>query len=169
MSRIDRKIEGNVIWLTYPARDRKRSSKDRVASLKQSVEHLAQEIERSRKLRTDIEAALSVRRYELYKVSMASGERAMQRSLAAGQRLHLRSLLTFARAVTAAPSNGRAAPSERLSQFDHLASSIRRFEASLRYARELSRDVQMQSECRNWSGSTPAPGSHSLSLAISTY
>lgn len=88
-------VQGNVVWLTYPAREPKRPSTDPITALKQSVAQLSLEIERSAMLRTDIATAVRSRRYEQYKCSTVWGARAAERDLVAAQHTHLDSLVRF--------------------------------------------------------------------------
>ncbi|MGA7539461.1 MAG: hypothetical protein WBW93_11935 [Steroidobacteraceae bacterium] len=144
--RVGCEIRGNVVWLTYPARDRKRRSTDPAASLKQSVAVLAREIKRSDKLKIDIAAAVDARRYALYRGSTMSGAHAANCSLARAQSIHLSGLLRFVHSIAAAGSDDRTRSTTEL---DRLTGSLRELRASLERARELSRNVLMQCQPRD--------------------
>lgn len=152
-SRVARAVEGNIVWLTYPARARKRLSADPVASLKQSVADLALTIGRAEKLRTDIAAAISARRYEVYRRSTISGPTATERGLAHAQRVHLNCLLKFVHTIAAA---GAADPAQEV-RVDPLARSIGELKTSMQRAKQLSRDVLAHTQCRDWSSLTSRP------------
>ena len=144
---------GNVIWLSFPARDPQRRSTDPVASLKQSVAALAREIERSGKLNSDIAAAVDAGRYERYKVSVSAGARA-ERMLAGAQRIHLTSLLKFVHTIAGAGSGARAREDRGAARLDTLTGSIRELQASLERAQELSQTMLEHSQRRDWCGGT---------------
>ncbi len=146
----DGEVMGNIVWLDHPARGRKRPSTDPIVSLKRSVAELRLRINQSRKLRTDIAAEVSARRYELYRGSMASGAQAVERCLAAAQGVHLKSVLRFVHAVLAARSNDMAIESAQRSHFDSLVAGFRELGESVKRAQRLSRDMRVQAECRDW-------------------
>jgi len=147
--RVSREVRGNVVWLTYPARDRNRRPSSPVDSLKQSASTLAREIERSKELRTDIAAALDARRYELYRGSTTAGARATDSSLAKAQGAHLGSLLRFVHTMAAAASDVRGRTSGPAAQLDLLRRSLRELQVSLERTRELSLNVLAQCQRRD--------------------
>jgi hypothetical protein len=142
--RVGCEVRGNVVWLTYPARDRKRRSASPLDSLKQSASTLTREIERSMELRTDIAAALDARRYELYRGSTSSGARATDCSLARAQGIHLSSLLRFVHTMAAAGADDRRGTSGPATQLDPLRRSLRELQVSLERTRALSLKVLAQ-------------------------
>jgi ribosomal protein S6E (S10) len=145
-------VRGNVVWLTYPARDRKRQSTDPLAALKRSVAALAREIEWSQKLRNDIAAGVDARRYELYKGTVILGGHG-ERGLADAQGIHLGSLLKFIHSVAAGGQDERRGERRpAAARSDRLAKSISDLQASLRQAQQLSRDMLAQCRRHDWSG-----------------
>lgn len=149
-------VTGNVVWLTHPRKHRGCRRVDAIDALKQSVTRLVGEIERSGRLKTDITAAIDVRRYELYRRSETLGAHASDRGLAAAQRIHVGSLLKFVYAIAAAGSDDRAGEPKPAARPDPLAKSIRELEASVMRARRLSQDVLTQCQRRDWrEGASP--------------
>ena len=144
-------VSGNVIWLSCPGKNPRLAPADPVASLKRNMRRLVDQIERSGRLKADIEAAIGTRRYELYRGCATSGARATEHSFAAAQRLHVGSLLKFLHAVAAAGSDSgdRAASRDVAAQLNPLTRSIRKLEASVLRARQLSRDVLAQCQRRD--------------------
>lgn len=150
-AKVARESTGNVIWLTFPARNQQRRSDDPIASLKQSVAALAREIERSGKLNSDIAAAVDAGRYERYKVAVSAGAHA-DRMLAGAQRIHLTSLLKFVHTI-AATGFGARREDRTAARLDTLTGSIRELQASLERARVLSWAMLEHSQRRDRSGS----------------
>lgn len=146
------KVTGKVVWLAGPPKDRNRRQIDPAASLKESITRLMAEVERSRRLKADIAAAVDARRYALYRRSTTLGVGASNRSLAAAERTHVGSMLKFIHAIAAAGSDHRAGRIEPAARLDPLTQSIRDLEAGVMRARQLSRDVLAQCQWRDWRG-----------------
>ena len=143
-------VTGNVLWLTRPARKRDRPRGTVLASLQQSVTRLVGEVARSERLRADIAAAIETRRYELYRSSVSTGERASSSTLAAAQRAHVGNLLKFLHAAAAADGGRRAEAREAPARLHPLARSIRELGASVDRARRLSQEVLTQCQRPDW-------------------
>lgn len=142
-------VTGNVVWLSFPARDLDFRRVDPIALLKRNLAQLVGEIERSERLNTDLAAAIDARCYQLYRHSARRKVSTTDRCLAATQRNHVGTMLQFLHAVAATGRDQGPGAREPAAQCDRLAYSIRELEASLQRARRLSQAVLTQCQRRD--------------------
>ena len=159
-------VRGNVIWVRIPTRRHQPTRPNALLTLVQSVARLGSELERSRRLQSEIAEASVARRYEMFKFRSAQRQ-TPDWALAAAERAHLNGLLRFVHAFARGQSRSEAqrelqgesqgesqgeaqreTQGELPASREALARSLRELRLSVERAKELTRSLRSAADPR---------------------